>query len=381
MSVLNREGSNTSRTFILFSGFNTRAVLTLCRIFTKHKITFFIIALDQNDPINLTAYSSHVQWIREKRQLDLDEFIEAIEHIRKRCEVDKVTIVPSTEALNRFILDHRGFLKDKNISVPLVSKDLYELISNKYSFGELCAEKGMAIPNEIDLLARSESNYPIVAKPRSYSTTNAISPVIINHQSEMLEFQRLNNMDDFYFQEYVNGESYYLLYSIDKNGRVVSFSQKNYIQQGNGKSIVLAVSADIHNESIGEKYKQLFLELGYFGIVMVEIKRAADNDYMIEANPRFWGPLQLTMDCNVPIVELWLKMCGCELQEESKASPPYVDGEYLWLSGLLKSIKNNDVMYHVNPEVIQHLPDYLLSDVYLRKDSLNYFYDEIKGDK
>lgn len=379
--MLNRGGSNSSRAFILFSGFNTRAVLTLCRIFTKYKITFFIIALDKNDPIHLTAYTSHVKWIRKKRQLDLDEFIDAIEHIRTRYEVDTVTIVPSTEALNRFILEHRGFLEDRNISVPLVNKALYELISNKYSFGELCALKGMKVPTEITLSVKAVTNYPIVAKPRNYSTSNTISPVIINHQLELLEFQRLYNVDDFYFQEYVNGESYYLLYSIDKSGTVVSFSQKNFIQQGNGKSIVLAVSAEIHNESIGEKYKRFFLELGFHGVVMVEIKRTKENDYMIEANPRFWGPLQLTMDCNVPIVELWLQMCGCELQEESKASPPYVYGEYLWLSGLLKSIKNNDVMYHVNPEVIQHLPDYLLSDVYLRKDSLNYFYDEIKGDK
>ena len=378
MNVLNKAASNC--TFILFSGFNNRAVLTLCRIFTKYKIKFHIIALNKNDPIYLTDYSSHVKWIRERQQLDLDEFIEAIEHIRKRYDVDKVVIVPSTEALNRFILEHREFLRVRNISVPLVNKDLYELISNKYSFGEMCAQKGMKVPNEV-ALSGEELNYPIVAKPICYSSINAISPVIINQQSEMLEFLRIYNRDDFYFQEYVDGDSYYLLYSIDKKGTVVSFSQKNYIQQGNGKSIVLAVSADIHNESIGEKYKQLFLELGYYGVVMVEIRRTKENDYMIEANPRFWGPLQLTMDCNVPIVELWLKMCGCELHEEWVNHSSYISGEYLWLSGLLSSVKINDVMYHVNPDIIQHLPDYLLSDVYLRKDSLKYFYHEIKGDR
>lgn len=378
MNLLNKPVSNC--TFILFSGFNNRAVLTLCRIFTKYKIKFHIIALDKNDPINFTVYSSHVEWIRERRQLDLDEFIEAIEHIRKRYDVDKVVIVPSTEALNRFILEHKEFLEMKNISVPLVDRDLYELISNKYSFGELCAQKSMNIPREVELLDDTECNYPIVAKPRSYSPESALSPVIINHQSEMIKFRRLYNLDDFYFQEYVNGESYYLLYSIDKSGTVVSFSQKNYIQQGNGKSIVLAVSADIHNESIGEKYKQLFLELGYYGVVMVEIKRTKENDYMIEANPRFWGPLQLTMDCNVPIVELWLKMWGCQLQED-EGDHPHIAGEYFWLSGLLSSIKNNDVMYHVNPEIIKQLPEYVLSDVFLRRDSLNYFYHEIKGDK
>lgn len=364
-----------NKAFILFSGFNPRAVVTLCRIFSKYSIPFYIVALDQEDPITLTSYLPHIKWVRKKRQLDLDEFIESIEWIRLNYNLDEAYVVPSTEALNRFMLAHREYLENHNIIVPLVDKPLYELISNKYSFGELCTQSGLQVPKEVDI--EINEVYPIVAKPKGYLAGRSLSPVIIKDSSNLDTFKKTYDINDFYFQEYIYGESYYLLYSFDKEGNSVAFSQQNYMQQGNGKSIVFAESSNIHNEEIGILYKNLFENLNYFGVVMVEIRKSNSAFYMIEANPRFWGPLQLTYDCSVPIVEKWIQMLGFDLDIEN--NKPVKEGKYFWLAGLLNALKNNNVMYHVEGNCISSLEEYIPIDLFFREDSRKYFYHENKG--
>jgi hypothetical protein len=35
---------------------------------------------------------------------------------------------------------------------------------------------------------------------------------------------------------------------------------------------------------------------GFYGLVMIEVKEYDNQFYMIEANPRLWGPSQLILD-------------------------------------------------------------------------------------
>ena len=39
---------------------------------------------------------------------------------------------------------------------------------------------------------------------------------------------------------------------------------------------------------------------------MVEVKHLSNKNYMIEANPRFWGPSQLFVDAGINLFEAFL---------------------------------------------------------------------------
>ncbi|WP_168928978.1 ATP-grasp domain-containing protein [Paenibacillus dokdonensis] len=368
---------SNKKAFIIISGFNPRAVIALCRVFTEYSLPFYIIALSPEDPITFSSYQLNIKWIRSDQKLNLDELLKAIGYIKESLDLDEVIVVPSSEGLNRFLLSYRQLFRNNDIIVPLVTSELYELISDKYSFGELCKSRGLAVPHEYTM--NEIHRFPVVAKPRQYSNSGlALSPVIIYSNTELARFREMYRTEDFYFQEYVDGESYYLLFSFDKEGNSVSFSQKNLIQQGNGKSVVLAESSNIHLEKIGFEYNKLFTDLGYFGVVMVEIKRNSSIDYMIEANPRFWGPLQLVLDCKVPLIENWIKMCGLPIENNLRDISQ--SGTYLWLYGLTSSLKIKSIMYHTDESILENLPLLINNDIYLRKDSYAYFLEEMKGE-
>jgi len=366
---------NSRKALIIFSGYNSRAVIALCRLFYKNDLPFFIVAASDEDSIMHTNYKEKVQWVRKNVSLEVNELINSVSYIIKKFDLLEVTIVPSTEALNHFLLLHREILEKNNIHVPLVNQQLYGQITNKYSFGQLCKQKGISVPCELKIT--EIDSFPVVAKPIKYSLDkDSISPVIIGSESQFNIFKESDRKDEYYFQEYIEGDSYYLFYSFDKKGGCETFSQQNLIQQGNGKSIVLAVASMIHLEKIGESFANLFKDLEYFGVVMVEIKRFKGTDYMIEANPRFWGPLQLIVDCNIPIIEHWVRMNGFEVPANVKEKK---FESYLWLAGLTRSLRKDQIMYHVSELILDDLPYYLNKDIYLREDSYKYFIEEMKG--
>jgi predicted ATP-grasp superfamily ATP-dependent carboligase len=201
-------------------------------------------------------------------------------------------IAPSTEALNRFLLEHRAAFEAINCVIPLIDKDLYEKLSDKYAFCRLCEQHAITIPKESPNM--EELVVPFVAKPKTYFTkSRRFSPHLFCRKQTNIRFSQTYQPTDFYYQQYITGESYYLLYYVDRQGKVYAFSQQNLLQQPHGKSIVAAKTSTVHEKPISQAYESMLLTIGFRGLIMIEIKKEGDTYYMIEANPRFWGPSQL----------------------------------------------------------------------------------------
>lgn len=364
--------------FILFSGYNPRAVLTLCRAFERLRVSYSIIARSDTDPIMSTSYSVKVNHIRNSNELEINNVLALIDRVKESEGYTDAILVPSTEGLNRFILRHREELLRHRIQVPLVDEALYQTISDKYSFGQLCETNGLAVPSTYEW--NDEIDFPVVAKPIRYEDKGQpLNPVILENKDKLEAFKSSADIAKFYLQQYVSGDSYYLFYCFSRNGDVVSFSQQNLLQQGNGKSMVLAVPSSIHNEEIAQKYSSLLKNLGYLGVIMIEIKRSRTHDYMIEANPRFWGPLQLIEDCQVPIIDEWVRTWTGTDVADNDWPDKMLSGTYLWLGGLVSVWNDRSIMYHTDPAIVQQLNGYLECDVYARPDSYSYFLKELRG--
>jgi predicted ATP-grasp superfamily ATP-dependent carboligase len=364
---------------IIFSGFNQRAIIAFIRTLTLHKVNYAIVALSKDDTILLTEYSDKVVSIRQSFSLNLSDIINSIKEVQCTITANNYFITPSSEALNRFLLDNRKEIEFENCIIPLTSKLNYENISNKYSFGQLCNKAGIKVPFEYKYI--EDAPFPFVAKPKKYTSNDGsvYSPCIVVNEEDKQQFLHEYNQSDFFYQEYIYGKSFYLLYYFQRDGKIYKASQENYLQQPDGKSIVAAVSSNFHSTKESQKYENLLKSLNYFGLIMIEVKQQNKINYMIEANPRFWGPSQLFVDAKKNLFEALLFDFGL-----IKGSPKFIDTKkevkYFWYGGIVSTYKRKKKLtfHHLEDDIIMNnIHIWLQSDIYKRPDTIEIFENEI----
>jgi len=370
---------NETKIIMIFSGYNNRAVVSFIRTLTKNKISYAVIARDNTDPIFKTAYRDKVVLTRESQHLDLHLIKEYIAIIQNKFKVTQYCIAPSTEALNRFLQDKRTELEGMNIIVPLVNANTYISISDKKSFSDICNNNEILVPSEYN--STKDATLPFVAKPKKYFTQDGSihTPFIIFNNSQKKSFLEACDSTDFYFQEYVHGRSVYLLYYFHRNGHTYKFSQENFIQQPEGKSMVAAISSDFHNTEESIKYELLFRKLGFTGLVMVELKVSPKKSFMIEANPRFWGPSQLFIDADMNFFESFLHDYGF-LNKERNRQIHSEEIKYFWFGGIQQTFKDQkELTFHKGSEkeLLTNLDDWIQYDIYNRADTIDIFRAEM----
>jgi hypothetical protein len=366
---------NANKEVIIFSGNNQRAIIAFCRFAVKNSIPFHIISSGNNDPILLTEYKDKILFTRKNRGLDFDTILNELINHKKKYSINELVILPSSEYLNRFLIEYKNLFKDHGIIIPLVDKEIYNSISDKYSFSGICRDKGFVVPRESECY--KELDFPFVSKPKTYfnSDNNVQQPpqIITSHK----EIERIdNNNENLYYQEYIDGECYYLLYYISQNNNHIIYSQENLVQQGGGGSMIASRSSNLHKDSIAYEYLELLLELKFSGLIMIELKKYKGTYYMIEANPRLWGPSQLFVDANVPIFHCFIKELGFELDSSSK---PHKPSNYLWAGGIRESYKKFKELKYYNfsqVEFINEIPKLMQSEIYRRTDTYEVYINE-----
>ncbi len=372
---MNNNWKSKERCVLIFSGFNQRAIVAFIRTLEQNEVPYLIIAIP-GDTITLTSYAQKCICTRKRKELVLDDILECLDVVNDRFGFNEYLIAPSSEALNRFLLMNRGLFEQKRCIIPLVSSTLYNIISDKYSFGQLCKEHGICIPSEV---GEGIISYPIVAKPKKYFSTSGKSfcPEIIFDYEQYKSFFDVNDINDFYFQEYISGESIYLLYYFSKDGSILKYSQKNFIQQPNGKSIIAAIGTDDYDSVESDKYESMFKSIEFYGFVMVEMKRYMGKNYMIEANPRFWGPSQLFVDAGCNFFEKFLQeYLLIKDQAEYKIEK---HAKYFWFGGMMETlVKSQSVVWHEcdKESFLLNMQEWIASDIYKRSDTIAIFLSE-----
>lgn len=373
--------NNEKKTLLLIlTGYNPRAVIAFLRTLEKNNISnYALIASSDDDLIFKSDYKKKVMYIRKSTHLDINEICYLVKQICIRTNMNKVFIIPSTEALNRFILKNRIILEQCGCVIPLVDEELYIRISDKENFCKLCREYSLLIPGEV--LLKDYYTEPFVAKPRRYVSVKGevLAPVLVKDEKDFGHFMDKYDMDDFIFQEYINGESYYLMYYFSSDNNVFCLSQKNLIQQLEGKSIIAACYSGMHlEESITDQYIEMFRSIGFKGLVMVELRKNEKGYYMIEANPRLWGPSQLFCDSGYNFFEFFLYDYGF-LKKIPKRDIDYT-AKYFWSGGVSESLLDHkDCVWHYDSENIfrKNKSQFLESDIYYRNDTLGIYKYEL----
>ena len=363
---------------IVFSGFNQRAVIAILRAFEINGIEdYVIVACGNDDPVFLTAYSDKVRFIRKHRELYNPEIYDIFRKIVSENDGFVNVVVPSTEGLNRFLIDFRAEIEEIGITVPLVNNDLYRRISDKRTFWEICQKNGLAVPQIIEIGYEFKCRY--VAKPKTYISPNGerYIPQIILNSEDHKYFLDNYNLSFFDIQEYIDGQSIYLLYYLAAGGQDYAYSQINLVQQPGGKSMIASLPWTTHNEAISRQYLRLIRDMGYTGFIMIELRKNDNGYIMIEANPRMWGPSQLCVDAHVPFIEAFLHDYGIiEMMPFRKTDDNVA---YFWGSGIKDDLMKDKscVWLESGRELVEkNLELILASDIYDRDDTRNYYLTE-----
>ena len=358
---------------LIISGYNSRAVISFCRFAKKEHIDFFIIAKDNDDNILLSEYKKNVIIIRKDEILSINNFKKWKQLINK----ETVVILPSTEYLNRFILEHRKNLENIGYIIPLCEKKIYNELSDKYSFSRLCEKHGIQIPSEYN----ADLKFPCVAKPKTYSTSTGLilKPELLYSEDSYKTFIENYDANDFYFQEFIGGKSIYLLYYFSTDNKVSFFSQENIIQQDHGLSIIAAVSSERHVGDITSNYTKMLTELNFHGLMMIEIKLYKNRYYTIEANPRLWGPSQLILDSGMDLFHCFMSDYG--LLQSNITNTNYRKGVlYFWSGGIFQDSKNGSkITFNGGYNQKNFIRDYhrfFSSEIYLREDTIDIYRSE-----
>lgn len=361
---------------IALSGYNQRAVVALCRWADASGVPLHLVARQGSDPIELTDHAARVFVRRRSDALELDEVLTWIHHLRVEHGHERVLIAPSTEFFNRFALRHRAAIEAAGGVLPLVDEALYLRISDKQAFADLCRDAGIAVPAVFDAPPHDR---PFVAKPRHYaaSSSGRIKPYLVSSAAERDAFLARERLDGYFFQEFVEGQSLYLLAHVARGGQVTACAQRNLIQQAGGGSIVLAEVHDFHLDPAAQPYLDLLAGHGFHGLVMIEVRRCRHSGraVMIEANPRMWGPLQFMLDRGVdPFSPLFADhgLTGRSLRSEGAASP-----YYFWSGGLATRL--GPCTFH-DFSADRFVADYAriaAADLFARADTLRLHHHEL----
>lgn len=313
--------------YVLFSGANERAVIACCRYFAQNNVSFSIIARPAGDKILLTTYKKNVECYRALDQLDVEDMLTQVERLKNTFPEKRLVFLPTSESVNRIVLEHRAKFESMGLIVPLCEEALYITLSDKSSFNALAQYNGIELPERID--SPSNSHLPIVAKPiseLSASCGKKLYPQLLFSQDHLSAFCHDYSADDFFFQRYVDGQSYYLLLFIDRHNVKVLW-QKNVLQQAEGKSIIAAHICQCPDEQFEYRAINMLQSVGFTGFIMIEMMRENEGSYLIEANPRLWGPFQLAIHNGFN--PEWASLSGNYAETATKT--PY----YFWLNGFL----------------------------------------------
>lgn len=369
----------TNIAVLIFSGYNTRGIIAFCRFCMREDIRFSIIANGENDPVFLTDYANNVIAVRKDNLLTGKHILDFAILMKSVTGVTKILLLPSTEYLNRVALDYRSELKTDDIIIPLCRKALYQSLSDKYQFTEICKKSLIPVPKELSAL--KEESIPFVAKPRCYigsSTQKIEAPLLINNTENYEQLKQRGDLKDFYFQEFVGGKSIYLLYYFSKGGGYSVYAQENLIQQHNGKSIIAAKSIPVPDNKIVNQFIELLQSLAFKGLIMIEVKFFQGKYYMIEANPRLWGPSQLLLDAGMDL--FYLFACDNGLIITVPKLENRLGARYFWSGGIIEDqAKEQALVFHEysSQQFFTEYAQWCKADIYMKKDTFHIYKNEL----
>lgn len=371
---------NRERPVLIFLEVNDRATIACVRSLCAKGVNVLLLRKRRvNGSISHFSYFEHSpyrKYILDGFSYDdpknPDLFISSLQKVLS--SYPGVIIFPNGEDETRCILQFRDQLQEYEYVFPCPEYETYVKVSDKYSFQDLISQYGLDVPK---IMSEPKiSDVPFVLKPISAkkSDKEIEIPELILSENDYHKYSS-KEYDNIFFQEYINGPSVYYCALYDNGEIIANFGQINVHQQPCGKSVIKAYPFNLPPHVV-QKTDQMMTDLHWNGIIMVEFKIADNRYYAIELNPRFWGPLQLSVDNDVDFPYLLYCMTTNIIHPVKKNS---MNIGYYWLVGYLYGWVMM-IFWGGKFQIYKENKDPVLikfRDVWLRRDTILPFFKDI----
>lgn len=275
-------------------------------------------------------------------------FVSEIAALADRLAID--TVIPATDSTTMLLVSQPDPSKFMRLAAPTTSS--YEALTDKARLFELADRLGIPAPvtriadtaTSIEAAAH-EIGFPIVLKParsrylkgdRILSTTVQIAtdPAAL---TQALRTQGWVSDVPCLVQRFVSGHGAGIFALHGPAGPIAWFAHRRIREKpptGGVSVLCESVPVDPIMQSIASR---LLAATGWVGVAMIEFRVADDGTpYLMEVNGRFWGSLQLAIDCGLDFPWLLYQVTHGLSVTEPQA---YTVGRRLrWLMGDLDSL-------------------------------------------
>jgi len=326
---------------------NQRSALAIIRSLGHHGLT--IVAGDHRAHA-LGAASKYVTAsVRYQNPATCPEaFISEITAVTEHLRID--TVVPATDLTTMLLASQPDQAKFAPLMAPQAAS--YEALTDKARLIALASELGVAAPvtRIVDSAAAAadaahDIGFPVVLKPaRSrYLRDNEVRSTRVEIANHPEGLARILGAQDWLgdlpclVQRFVPGHGAGIFTLFGSSKPIAWFAHRRIREKpptGGVSVLCESVPIDPIMQSAATK---LLSAAKWSGVAMVEFRVAADGTpYLMEVNGRFWGSLQLAIDCGVDFP--WLAHCVTQNLPVPEPKPYAVGKRLRWLLGDLDSL-------------------------------------------
>ena len=281
-------------------------------------------------PDAATAPGAFLQWLEDQG--------------RQRPET---VLLPMTDLTVPLVLQAGERLGGLRTALP--TPVAYETASDKYELFELARKVGVRTPETFVVsrhnaatLETGKLEYPLVVKPRRSAerSSGGVTKRPVRYARNASEFDEIaaaelvHEADELLVQQYVTGFGAGVFGLYDRGRPLFFFAHRRIREKPpSGGISVLCESTALPTEGIAAA-QRLLEALQWHGVAMVELKIDSQGRiWLIEINARFWGSLQLAVDCGADFPWFLYQIAS----GRTPAIPPdYIIGKRLrwWLGDL-----------------------------------------------
>jgi predicted ATP-grasp superfamily ATP-dependent carboligase len=238
-----------------------------------------------------------------------DAFLQWLEAIGQRHP--QAVLLPMTDLTVPLVLQAGPRIGSLRTALPDLHS--YETVSDKYRLFSVAQDVGVRTPGtlvvsrqNLDSLPNLELSYPVVIKPRRSATrlASGFRKRTVRYAANLQELTRIvhaelfDDADELLVQEYVTGFGAGVFALYDRGKPLFYFAHRRVREKPpSGGISVLCESTPLPEEGVAAA-RRILDSLNWHGVAMVEFKiDPSGRTWLIEINARFWGSLQLAVDC------------------------------------------------------------------------------------
>ena len=272
-----------------------------------------------------------------------DAFLTDLSALVEQLSID--TIIPATDLTTMLLVSQPTWSHFKLVAAS--RGDSYEALTDKARLVELA--QGLDIPVPLTRIARSreeilaasqEIQFPLVLKParsRYLKDGQVLSTgvEIVDHPARLDRvIERCRWLADIpcLVQRFVPGHGAGVFAAFTPSGPVAWFTHRRIREKPPGGGVSVLCESVTGNPDLQASAEKLLMAARWSGVAMVEFRIGEDGTpYLMEVNGRFWGSLQLAIDCGIDFP--WI-LHQISQDRAIAPSPSYRSGRRLrWLLG------------------------------------------------